>query len=191
VRLAVSLTASLLLSIAVAAALAAPEVTRSAPRDEASLVLSGKRLTIAYGRPSLRGRDMFGVLVPFGKIWRTGADEATKLSTEIDLRFGALLVPKGDYSLFTIPGERAWQLVVNQTADQWGAFNYESSRDLGRVPLRLQGLSAPIERLSIALTASGETAGTLWIGWEKTVASVDFEAVPEPPAAATALPPSQ
>jgi hypothetical protein len=167
---------------------AGPEVARSAPREESSVVLAGKRVAIAYGRPLLRGRAIFGVLVPWGEIWRTGADEATRLTSEIDLRFGDRAAPKGEYAVFTIPGERGWQLVLNRTADQWGAFNYDPAQDVLRVPMRVDAIAAPLERLSIALTRGGETAGTLWIGWEKTVASVDFEALPEalPPAVAPA-----
>jgi hypothetical protein len=177
--------------LAAAGARSAPEVARSAPRGEASLLIAGKRLAVSYGRPALRGREIFGVLVPWGEIWRTGADEATRLASEIDLRFGALSVPKGAYALFTVPGERGWQLVVNRVADQWGAFNYDASQDLGRVPMRMQLLSAPLERLSIALTAKGEAGGTLWIGWEKVVVSAEFEALPEipPPAAPDPQPP--
>jgi hypothetical protein len=184
------LLTALLAPLLLTAARAAPEVERSAPRESSNLVLSGKHLSIAYGRPLLRGRSMFGVLVPWGKVWRTGADEATKLSTEVDLRFGAGELPKGNYAVFTIPGERDWQLVLNKTADQWGAFNYDPSEDALRVPMRRDSLAAPIDRLSIALTARGEAAGTLWIGWETTVVSADFELVPEPasPAAPEAPP---
>ncbi len=176
--------------LAAAGARSAPEVERSAPREETTLVLAGKRIAVVYGRPALRGRAMFGVLVPWDEIWRTGADEASQLRTEIDLRFGALAVPKGAYGLFTVPGERGWQLVINKVADQWGAFNYDPSQDLGRVPMLLEALSSPLERLSIALTAQGEAQGTLWIGWEKSVASAEFEALPEapPPVAASPSP---
>ena len=161
-------------------AAAGPAVERIAPREEASLVLAGQRVAVTYGRPALQGRGMFGLLVPYGAVWRTGADEASKLTTEAELRFGTQVLPRGAYALFTIPGERGWQLVLNRTADQWGAFNYDPALDALRVPMRLAPLSAPIERLSMALTAQGENGGTLWIGWERVVASVDFEAVPGP-----------
>jgi hypothetical protein len=184
-----SLLAALLAPLLLTAARAAPEVERAAPRESSSLILAGKHLSISYGRPLLRDRAIFGVLVPWGEIWRTGADEATKLSTEADLRFGARQLPKGNYAVFTIPGERDWQLVLSKTADQWGAFNYDPGEDALRVPMRRESVSAPIDRLSIALTASGESAGTLWIGWEMTVVSVDFELVAEPPPAAPQAPP--
>jgi hypothetical protein len=177
------LLTALLAPLLLTAARAAPEVERSAPRESSNLVLAGKHLSISYGRPVLRGRTHFGVLVPWGEIWRTGADEATKLSTEADLRFGTVELPKGNYAVFTIPGERDWQLVLNKTADQWGAFNYDPAEDALRVPMRRESVSAPIERLSIALTARGESAGTLWIGWETSVVSVDFDLVAEPPPA--------
>ena len=174
-----SLLCGLLAGFVVAAAHAGPEVQRSAPREQAALTLAGKRLTIDYGRPALAGRPVFGVLVPWGEIWRTGADEASRFSSELDLRFAGVVVPKGKYSLFTVPSEGGWQLVLNQVADQWGAFNYDPAQDVVRVPMRFESVSAPIERLSMALTASGENAATLWIGWEKTVVSASFEVIPE------------
>jgi hypothetical protein len=186
-RRRLSLVTALLAPLLLSAARAAPEVERAAPRESSNLMLAGKHLSVAYGRPALRGRTIFGVLVPWGEIWRTGADEASKLSTEADLRFGARELPKGNYAVFTVPGEREWQLVLNRTADQWGAFNYDPAADALRVPMRRDSVSAPIDRLSIALTARGESAGTLWIGWETTVVSVDFELVGEP--AAEAPPP--
>lgn len=161
--------------------LGAPDVERAAPREETALSLAGKRIAVAYGRPVLRGRQMFGVRIPWGEIWRTGSDEATKLTTEIELRFAGFAVPPGEYALFTVPGERAWQLVVNRGAEQWGAFNYDRRLDVGRVEMRLDAVSPPLERLSIALHAEGEGAGTLWIGWERALASVRFEVVAPPP----------
>lgn len=181
--------AALLAPLLLTAARAAPEVERSAPRESTNLVLAGRHLSIAYGRPLLRGRTMFGVLVPWGEIWRTGADEATRLSTESDLRFATGDLPRGNYAVFTIPAEHDWQLVLNKTADQWGAFNYDPAEDALRVPMRRDFLSAPMDRLSIALTARGEAAGTLWIGWESTVVSADFELVLEPAAAVPEAPP--
>ena len=163
------------------AALALPEVERAAPREEAVLTLAGKRIAVVYGRPALRGREMFGVRIPWGEIWRTGSDEATKLTTEIELRFPGFVVPPGEYALFTVPGEQAWQLVVNRAAEQWGAFNHDPRLDLGRVTMRVDAVSPPLERLSIALHADGESAGTLWIGWERALASVHFEVVAPPP----------
>ena len=179
----------MLAGLVVAAAHAGPEVQRSAPREQAALTLAGKRLAIDYGRPAIRGRSIFGVLVPWDEIWRTGADEASQFSSELDLRFAGVVVPKGKYALFTIPGERGWQLVLNKVADQWGSFNYEAAQDVVRVPMRFESVSEPIERLSMALTASGEDAATLWIGWEKTVVSASFEVIPEPGPAAAAPPP--
>lgn len=172
--------------LAVPARAAAPEVVRSAPREEASLVLAGQRIAVEYGRPTLRGRKIFGTLVPWGEVWRTGADEATRLSTAIALRFEGLVVEPGDYSLFTVPGVEGWQLVINKVAHQWGAFNYDPRLDVGRAAMRRDRLSVPLERLSIALHADGASAGTLWIGWERTLVSVRFEVVAEGPPAPAA-----
>jgi hypothetical protein len=170
---------------ALAAVAATPEVAPAGPRETTLLMVAGGRVAVAYGRPSMRGRPIFGALVPWGEIWRTGADQATRLSTELELRFGDAVVPAGEYALFTIPGERGWQLVLNKAADQWGAFNYDASLDVARVPMQVERLPSPLERLSIALSAQ-ENVGTLWIGWETTVASARFGAVPlGPPIAPT------
>ncbi len=157
---------------------AQPEVAPGVPRETAAVVVGGGRVAVTYGRPSMRGRPIFGALVPWNEVWRTGADQATRLATELELRFGDVAVPAGEYALFTIPGERGWQLVLNKAADQWGAFNYDPALDVARVPMLVERIPSPLERLSIALSVHGETGGTLWIGWESTVASVRFEAIP-------------
>src|SRR5262252_182646 len=118
---------------------------RASPHAEATATLAGKKITISYGRPYMKGRTIFGSLVPWGEVWRTGADEATTFTTETDVVIGGLKVPKGEYSLFTIPTEKQWTLILNKTAKQWGAFKYDAAQDLGRVPMTVAAASKPVE----------------------------------------------
>src|SRR5690349_8956843 len=97
---------------------------RISPHETTELKVNGKKITVAYGRPSLKGRKVGVELAPFGQVWRTGADEATVLNTEADLTIGNLAVPKGKYAVFTLPSETGWILIINKVADQWGAFKY-------------------------------------------------------------------
>ena len=147
---------------------------RVSPHEQASISIGGKKITIDYGRPYMRGRKIMGGLVPYGEVWRTGADEATKLTTEADLEIAGLKVPKGSYGLFTLPSEKGWKLVVNKVADQWGAFKYDQGQDFGRVDTTMKMAGAPLEQLTISFSQAGQNQGTLTMAWETTVVSVPF-----------------
>jgi hypothetical protein len=133
--------------------------------------MGGKKITIEYGRPQMKGREIFGKLVPFDQVWRTGADEATVLTTEGDLMLGALHVPAGSYSLFTVPGQKEWTLVVNKTAKQWGAFKYDAATDLGRAKMSVKTLPSAVETFTIMLEPKG-SSGVLKMHWATTEASI-------------------
>ena len=147
---------------------------RKSPHESTSGVIAGKTITIEYGRPYKKGREIYGGLVPFKKVWRTGADEATTLTTEADLMVGDVHVPKGTYSLFTIPAENEWTLVLNKTAKQWGAFSYDSGQDLGRTAMKVSGLDAPLEQLTITIEPTTGNQGTLKIAWDQTLATANI-----------------
>jgi hypothetical protein len=95
--------------------------------------IDGINVTIEYGRPNVKGRTIWGDLVPYDKVWRTGADEATTFSVDGDVTIEGKALGKGKYSLFTVPGEESWQIVFNSVADQWGAFDYDAGKDVLRV----------------------------------------------------------
>ena len=156
-------------------AVVAMQRQRVSPHETVELTLKGKKISVTYGRPSLKGRKAVGgELVPFGKVWRTGADEATMLTTDADLMIGNLHVPAGSYALFTLPSETGWKLIVNKTAKQWGAFSYKDADDLGRVDMKVGKTAASVEQFTISLTGSGSN-GTLKLEWENTSASVDVK----------------
>ena len=147
---------------------------RKSPHESTSGVIAGKKITIEYGRPYKKGRKIFGGLEPLGKVWRTGADEATTLTTEADLMVGGIHVPAGTYGLFTIPDDGKWTLVLNKTAKQWGAFDYDESQDLGRTAMKVSSLDSPLEQLTITIEPTSGDNGVLKVAWDQTVATVDI-----------------
>ena len=148
---------------------------RKSPHETTSLDVGGAKITITYGRPYMRGRKIFGGLEQYGKVWRTGADEATTLETTANLDIAGLKVPAGTYGLFTIPGENGWKLIINKTAKQWGAFDYKEADDLGRVDMKVEKSGAPTEQFTISLAPAGSNGATLRLAWENTVASVPIK----------------
>ncbi len=153
----------------------AAEPERASPHESVSAKLGEATITITYGRPYKKGREIYGGLVPFDEVWRTGADEATTLETDRDLMLDALHVPAGKYGLFTVPGSESWTLIINKVADQWGAFSYAEDQDLGRVQMTV-GESEPTEQLTIGIEAGEGPNGTLSIVWDTTAATLPIMA---------------
>jgi len=149
----------------------AQEPERISPHETVSTMLGEASISITYGRPYKKERVIYGGLVPFGEVWRTGADEATTLETDRDLMVGELHVPAGIYSLFTVPGEGEWMLIVNKVAEQWGAFSYDETQDLGRVPMSVSTSEEMTEQLTIGIEAGEGSNGTLRVVWDQTVAT--------------------
>ena len=108
-----------------------------------------------------------GALVPYGTVWRTGADEATTLTTDKAIQIGGTSVPAGTYTLYTLPGETAWQLIVNKQTGQWGT-EYDVKQDLARIPLKKNATAAPVEQLTISIDKNPAGGGVLKIAWENT-----------------------
>lgn len=132
------------------------------PPAKAEATVKGKKITVDYSAPSKRGRVIMGELVPYGKVWRTGANAATTLTTESDLMIGSLHVPAGKYTLYTIPGEKEWTLIVNKQTGQWGT-DYDEKQDLGRTKLNVApALKTPVETFVIGV------GDTLSFTWENT-----------------------
>ena len=132
------------------------------PRQQVEYVTGGKTITIDYSAPAKRGRTIMGGLVPYGEVWRTGANAATTLTTSADLMIGSLHVPAGKYSLYTIPGEKEWTLIVNKQTGQWGT-NYDPAQDLGRVKMTVAPrLDESVEQFAVGI------GKTLSFTWENT-----------------------
>jgi len=148
---------------------------RPSPHDTASVTLKGKKISIDYGRPFLKGRKVGQELAPYGKVWRTGADEATALNTEIDLNIGGLKVPAGKYTLYTLPSEGTWKLIINKQTGQWGT-KYDESQDLGRVDMKKTVLPQSVEQFTISFDKKSEITADLMLDWEDTRVSVSVQA---------------
>jgi Protein of unknown function (DUF2911) len=150
---------------------------RPSPPAQASVTLNGKAVTIAYGAPSMRGRKVVGGLVPYDKVWRTGANEATTLKTEANLRIGSLLVPAGTYTLYSLPTAMGWKLIINKQTGQWGTV-YNEGQDLGRVAMQEGTLpSAPVEVFEISFEHTKANKTELHLVWETTNVFVPITAV--------------
>ncbi len=147
----------------------------ASPPGEATLKFAdGNTVTIEYSRPSMRSRKIFGGLVPYEQVWRTGANAATSLKTTVDLTIGGAAVPKGSYTLYTLPGESSWKLIINKQTGQWGT-EYSQGQDLARVDMKVTQRSSGLELFTISFDKTGGNAGTLKLEWENTIASVDVE----------------
>jgi hypothetical protein len=142
------------------------------PRDTVEAAAGGAKLSVDYSRPSRRGRVIFGNVVPWDKVWRTGANEATQLTTDRDLEMKGVTVPAGTYSLFTIPARSGWTLIINKETGQSGA-EYKEAQDLGRVKMETQSLTEPVEQFTITVEPNKE-GGVLRLAWDSTRASVSF-----------------
>lgn len=163
------LSAILLTTVAAAGTLHAQ---RASPHETTSATVDGAKISVTYGRPYMKGRQIVGGLVPYDRVWRTGADEATTLVTDKALMFGGTHVSAGTYTLFTLPGEKGWQLIINKQTGQSGT-EYDQKQDLARIPMTVMKTSGPVEQLTIAL-ADTPAGGELRITWENTQATAAF-----------------
>jgi hypothetical protein len=137
------------------------------PPAKASVQLNGKSVTIDYNTPHMRGRKIVGGLVPYGQVWRTGANPATTLKTSTNLKIGTLDVPAGTYTIYTLPNADKWLLIVNKQTGQWGT-EYSQGQDLGRTPLTGKTLSSPQEVMSISFEHTAGASTELHVKWETT-----------------------
>ena len=162
-------SALLALSLFLVTAAVAQEPAKKplSPPQQVQYTTNGKKITIDYSAPSKRGRTIFGsgdALVPYGQVWRTGANAATTLTTDADLMIGSLHVPAGKYTLYSIPGPKEWTLIVNKQTGQWGT-KYDEKQDLGRVKMKVASpLKKPVETFAIGIDK------TLSFTWDTTKA---------------------
>jgi hypothetical protein len=151
------------------------ESKRPSPAAKAQCKFSGgKTITVDYSSPRMRGRKIFGELVPYGKVWRTGANEATTfLTNENLLMVKGPNVPAGGYTIFTVPDRDKWTLIINKHTGESGTpYKYESE-ELARVPMSVTRLSSPVENFTISFAETGGSC-TMRMSWEETQASIEF-----------------
>lgn len=172
---AMALTVVAVLELALAAR--APQRPRVSPHEGVRATVGGAAMTITYGRPYMRGRRIFGGLVPYDRVWCPGADEATVLDSNRDLQFGALKVPAGPHTIWMLPTANAWTLIVSKEESGFHT-RYYPSRDLGRLALAISTLPAPIEQLTFEIRPASPTSGVLAMKWETTEVSAPFTVAP-------------
>lgn len=147
---------------------------RISPHETTSGAVDSAALSITYGRPSMRGRKIFGELVPYGRVWCPGADEATTLTSDRPLKIGDLALAPGSYTLWMLPEAGDWMLVVNKQTNVFHT-RYNSSYDLGRIKLEKKALASPVEQLTFAIVKNPAGAGGLInMTWETTEVSAPF-----------------
>ncbi|HXI73730.1 MAG TPA: DUF2911 domain-containing protein [Verrucomicrobiae bacterium] len=159
---------------------------RVSPHETVSAVIDGGRVTLVYGRPytkdpkSGEARKIWGGLVPYGKVWRTGADEATLLVTQKSIEIGGTTVPAGAYTLFTLPAEDgSAKLIINKQVGQWGLGPgaYDEKQDLARVDLKKDALEKPVDQFTMSVGKNPAGGGLIKLMWEDTQYSVAFTGV--------------
>lgn len=133
-------------------------------RDQVGLTT----VEIAYARPGVKGRTIFGGLVPYDHIWRTGANAATRITFSTDVTFGGEAVAAGTYALVTIPGRRAWTVILNGAPEQWGSYAYDAARDVVRVTVEPESLAEPVETMRLGLESIAAESADLTFAWETT-----------------------
>ena len=153
---------------------------RVSPHETVSAVVDANRVTVVYGRPYTKDpktgepRKIWGGLVPYGQVWRTGADEATLFITQEPVVMGGVAIPAGAYTLYTLPQEDGTaKLIINKQVGQWGT-QYDETQDLARVDLKKEALDKPVDQLAIGISKTAGGGGLLKISWENTRFSVPF-----------------
>jgi hypothetical protein len=147
---------------------------RPSPPAQAQCKLSdGKTITTDYSSPRAKGRKIFGGLVPYGEVWRTGANDATTFVTTANLNVEGKDIPAGSYTIFTIPAQDKWTLIINKHTGEWGIPYKYQSEELARMPMQVASTPGPLENFTIAFNQGGSNC-TLQISWESTQASVTF-----------------
>jgi hypothetical protein len=133
----------------------------------ASVTVAGGTIDIRYNTPHMHGRKIMGCLVPYGQIWRTGANPATTLITSVPLKFGELMVPAGTHTLYSLPNADRWLLILNKQTGQWGLV-YDQTQDLGRIPMKAKPMTAPQEVMSLTFENTTTNSTELHVRWETT-----------------------
>lgn len=141
-------------------------IPAASPRQKVEQQFSMSKITLDYGRPGVKGRKIFGELVPYGKVWRAGANSSTKITFEQSINFGGKVVPAGTYGLFIQPSEKEWKVILNKDSKQWGAYEYDEKLNVAEVIIPLQKLSEKQEWFEITLNPVDDNAIDLVFKWD-------------------------
>lgn len=152
---------------------------RLSPKDTAKIELNDLKLEVNYNRPSKRERDIFGALVPYNKVWRTGANEATTFECNKDLKIEGMFLPKGKYTLWTVPRDSSWTVMFNTQQPKWGVNEkmeplWDPNYDYINLEVPVEDLEAPVEKFTIAFdNTTGDLAMTL--AWDRTKVAIPIK----------------
>ena len=164
----------LVIGSALAVALHARQAGRASPHESVTETIDGSRITITYGRPFTRGRAIFGRLVPYGRVWCPGADEATTFDSARDVQMGTLRVPAGPHTIWILPTADTWTLFVSNEPSGFHT-NYNPSANLGSVQMQKRSIEAPVEQLTFTVVKNQTaTGGAVTMAWETTEVAVPF-----------------
>ena len=130
---------------------------------------------VYYSRPQKKDREIFGAKVPYGKVWRTGANEAAEIKTYQSITIGGKKLKAGTYSIFTIPNEKEWTILISSDLDYWGAYKYKASSDLLSFKVPVKTLSEVVEAFSIKFEDQGNNTAIMRLGWDKTMVEVPLK----------------
>ncbi len=143
-------------------------IPAASPRQSVEQQFSMSKISLDYGRPAVKGRKVFGELVPFGQVWRAGANSATKITFEQSIDFGGKVVPAGTYGVFVIPQEKEWKIILNKDANQWGAYSYDERLNIIDITVPTQKLTEAQEVFEIALNPKDENNVDMVFKWDLT-----------------------
>jgi len=154
----------------------AQDKTPLSPPANASAKIGAANITVDYSSPAVKGRTIGKEIAPYGQVWRTGANNATKITFSNDVTIEGKPVKAGTYSLFTVPNQNEWVIIINKTAEQWGAFKYEEGQDLLRVKVKPVASKEMNERFKINVTPKGKNAGVMTLMWGNIAVPVNIKA---------------
>lgn len=155
------------------------ENARKSPIAISAVQLGDTYLKVVYGQPQKRGREIFGNLVPYGEVWRTGANEATEMTVTGNIEMDGNLVEDGTYSLFSIPGEESWTIILNTNLGQWGAFSYNESADYLRFEVPSKFSETVVESFTISFTEVSDLETIMTLSWNQTRVDIPVRFIEE------------
>ena len=147
---------------------------RLSPMYLATMKYEDTYIKITYCRPHKKGREIFGGLEPYGKVWRTGANEATEITITKDIKFGGKELKAGTYSLFTIPEKESWTVILNSELGQWGAYEYDKGKDVLRVEAKVKKTAVSYEPFTIEFKQNSQGTDLVMM-WDMTMISIPIE----------------
>ena len=166
---------SLALAVSVHAFSQQYNIPAVSPRQTVEQQFSVTKISIEYGRPAVKGRKIFGELVPFGQVWRAGANEATKITFGQEVLFGGQKVKKGTYALYVVPQEKEWKIILNRGVNNWGAYTYDAKEDVATTTVPVKMMNEKMERFTINFEDITDEKLNLVFEWDKTRADIPVE----------------